>query len=139
MHCCIGKATVIDDIHADPNINLAEDPLMVLGILPSMVNEESIEEIIFLESWVLIHLNSMLTVDTQSGFLGLTATIKDRTDAVLSIFEIDLEIDNAVVADRQTIDIPEIITLVGLYFLANDDGGCCIPWVHDFDPSRVLL
>lgn len=41
---CVAVATIVDDVHADPNIHASENALLVLLVLSCVVQEDSMQK-----------------------------------------------------------------------------------------------
>jgi hypothetical protein len=62
MHSSVGEPRIVYYVHTDPNVDFSKYFLLVLLILTSMVEEESVEEILFSNFREKIHFNRGLTI-----------------------------------------------------------------------------
>lgn len=74
MGHCVAIATVVDDVHANPNIHAAKDALLVLLVLPCVVQEDSMQKFLRVYIRQRQQLYCLFAVATQGGFFfGITA------------------------------------------------------------------
>ena len=71
MYSCVGESAVIDNIHADPDIDTSENSLVIIFVVFGMVQKYSVKEVIFFDGRRGLHLNGVLTITTQGGLLFL--------------------------------------------------------------------
>lgn len=70
----VAVSAVVDDVHADPNINIAENFLLVVLVLPSVVQEHAMQELITVDVGEGYELDCSFAVTAESGLdLGRVA------------------------------------------------------------------
>lgn len=69
MHDCISESAIVDDLHADPYIDVAEDALLAFFVFAGMIEEDTVEKLIRVYLSDGGELNGSLTVAAESGFL----------------------------------------------------------------------
>ena len=74
MDSCVGETAVIDNIHADPDIDTSENSLMIIFVIFGMVQKYSVKEVVFFDGRRGLHLNGVLTVAAQGGLLFLKSS-----------------------------------------------------------------
>ena len=69
MDDSVGETAVIDDVHAHPHVNGAENALLVLLVLAGVVEEDPVEEVLFFETSDRVHLAGCLAVTAECRVL----------------------------------------------------------------------
>ena len=86
MNCRVGESAVVDDVHAHPNIYFPENPLLILGVTPCVVEKHSVQEVFFVNLVEQIHIHGSLAVAADRRLDFLRPSCKVRTNYVLSSF-----------------------------------------------------
>jgi hypothetical protein len=120
MHCSIGEPTVVNNIHAYPYIHVTKYFLLIFLVVASMIQENAMEEVFFVDLREEIHFNRCLTVTAQSSLDIFLSTQNITQNDVIARLQIDFKIDIAAIANCKAINILVVIAFGTLLLLGDD-------------------
>jgi len=84
----VAVATVVNDVHADPHVYVAEDTLLVVLVFASVVQEQAMQELIVVDLGERDELDGGLAVAAEGGFYFRRPALEGRVDNVLARLQV---------------------------------------------------